>query len=200
MLKSFLAVIFVAFTASAAQAQHQPVFAPVVAASSDYYPELTVRADPTRKISWYQHNTSPAGRSANDFFAYFGVTEDGEVTPLRVVASYHAKDWLFVMHAYARIDGERAFFPYETYGPYGWNKDNFTDVWEWSDAQVQSPQDLLSLQKIAASKEASIEFFGEEKASVLKLNEAQKHALTKVLEAHRDAVANKKVLTSKVGD
>jgi len=131
--------------------------------------------DEFQNVTWYQSPSSPRYRSSNAFYVYFGV-ESGSKLPLRLVMQYFSSDWLFIQEAKINIDGS-----IYTIDNTDWERDNDSDIWEWSD-ELLDRRDLI--EKIIKSKSAIIRYEGRQYYDNRTISSSQKLALKQVLEAY----------------
>lgn len=131
--------------------------------------------DEFQDIYWYQSMSSPRYRNSNAFYIYFGV-QNGSKTPLRLVMQYYSSDWLFIKEAKISIDGT-----VYTISNTQWERDNDSDIWEWSDEPLN---DRSLIEKIIKSKSAFIRYEGNQYYDNRTISSSQKLALKQILDAY----------------
>lgn len=186
---SLLVVASVALSSAVAQTTPAPkTTAKAVAAD----PLKTLRSDKDEMadITFYSSKSSPKFRNANGFYLYFGKTQSGNFTPLRLVAQYFSDDWLFVTSAWAKADGVRVDVP-STSSRMGWERDNGSgNIWEWSDYALSNSTDIAAVRQIASAKAVTVRFDGKQYYDDKKLTEKQLAAMREVIAVY-EAVTRK---------
>lgn len=144
--------------------------------------------DKMRGITWYQSPKSPKHANSNGFYLYFGKDDSGQLLPLRLVARYYADDWLFVNRAWAKADGAEVNVPQKSKNILGWERDNSGGkIWEWSDTEVMTTQDIASVRKISEAKNVTIRFEGKQYYNDRTLTASQLKSLRDVIVAYETA-------------
>lgn len=131
--------------------------------------------DEFQDVTWYQSPSSPRYRNSNAFYIYFGI-DNGSKLPLRLVMQYYSSDWLFIEEAKINVDGK-----IYTVTSTDWERDNDSDIWEWSDEPLN---DRELIEAIVKSKSAVIRYEGRQYYDNRTISSSQKLALKQVLEAY----------------
>lgn len=158
----------------------KPLVDPLKGLSKDY--------DKMRGITWYQSPSSPKHANSNGLYLYFGKEDSGRVLPLRLVVRYYADDWLFVSQAWAKADGAMLDLPQKSERLFGWDRDNSGGkIWEWSDTDVTSAQDISTVRRLSIAKDATVRFEGRQYYNDRSLSSIQLKALRDVIVAYEGA-------------
>lgn len=131
--------------------------------------------DEFKGITWYESRLTPNYRNANAFFIYFG-TSNGSKLPLRLVLQYYSSEWLFIESAQVNVDGQISDLNLSN-----WERDNNSDIWEWSDEPLENRSLIESIIK---SKSAVIRLNGRQYYDTRTISQSQKIALKQVLKAY----------------
>jgi hypothetical protein len=89
---------------------------------------------------------------------------------------YYSSDWLFIKEAKISIDGT-----VYTISNTQWERDNDSDIWEWSDEPLN---DRGLIEKIIKSKSAVIRYEGNQYYDDRTISSSQKLALKQILDAY----------------
>ena len=89
---------------------------------------------------------------------------------------YYSSDWLFIEEAKINVDGK-----IYTVTSTDWERDNDSDIWEWSDEPLN---DRELIEAIVKSKSAVIRYEGRQYYDNRTISSSQKLALKQVLEAY----------------
>ncbi len=172
---------------STAQGKATPVSQPTKA-PSDPLKGLSRNHDKMRGITWYQSPNSPRHANSNGFYLYFGKEDSGRFLPLRLVVRYYADDWLFVSRAWAKADAAKLDIPQESKSLFGWERDNSGGkIWEWSDTDVTTAQDIATVRRITEAKNVTVRFEGKQYYNDKTLTASQLKALRDVIAAYEAA-------------
>lgn len=151
---------------------------------------LSRQHDQMRGIAWYRSPSSPKHTNANGFYLYFGKEDSGRLLPLRLVAQYHADDWLFISRAWAKADGAKLDIPQESRKSFGWERDNSGGmIWEWSDTAITTAQDIATVRRISESKSVTVRFEGKQYYNDKSLSTTQLKAMRDIIFAYEAATA-----------
>ena len=146
--------------------------------------------DAMRDITWYKNLASPKYDNTNTFYLYFGITDDQVLTPLRLKITYASDSWLFVKSAWGKADGKKISIPQLSATFSGWERDNGSGkIWEWSDAPVETADEIASLRQIALAKEVTVRFEGQQYYSDRTLSGAQLQAIREMISAYEVVTA-----------
>lgn len=134
--------------------------------------------DEFKNVTWVEPKSAPSVRNRNGYYTYFCVN-NGKPENFRLVIQYAADDWLFIRSYTFLIDGKA----YEFSSP-NMERDNASgDIWEWSDTQVESNQEVFNI--IAAmkdAKEVKIRFNGKQYHTDKTLSQKDIKAIVEPLE------------------
>lgn len=103
--------------------------------------------DEFKQITWYKP-ISEKDEYKNTIYTYFGVKNNGDINPLRLVIVYYADDWIFWEKAVFLIDGNSFTYIPENRP----TTDNNSSIWETSDEQVDDASQLILNQLYSAKK------------------------------------------------
>jgi hypothetical protein len=144
--------------------------------------------DKMEEISWYQSTTTPKRANTTAFFLYFGKKDSGQLLPIRLVVRYYADNWLFVTHAWAKVDGVKIDVPQQSQTILGWERDNSGGkIWEWSDTAVITAQGIEAVRRISEAKDAIVRFEGRQYYDDRTLTANQLKAMREVIAAYEKA-------------
>ena len=130
--------------------------------------------------TWYRHKTTTQYVDSNSIFAYFGITEDGDVGPLRLKIQYAGDSWVFIERYILRIDDTKETIEAD-YGDI--IRDNDSTVWEYYDVKMDS--DLIEVvKKIAASTKTIIRHEGRERYHDRTITAKEKTALSEIIDIY----------------
>lgn len=120
-------------------------------------PKFREEKDEFSGITWVEPKTATKYNNQNDIYGYFAL-RNGKPENFRLRIQYAAEDWLFIKSYIFLIDGQSY-----TYTPKKVERDNNSTIWEWSDEEVGSSPELLTIMAAALdAKEIKVRFQGRQ--------------------------------------
>ncbi len=128
---------------------------------------------------WVKHKSNPKYIDTNSVNLYFASTNN-KPNNLRFVIQYTAKDWLFFKNVKFSIDEEAySYIPSNIKTDHGNGK-----IWEWSDQQITSSNEINLIKALANAKKAKIKLEGRNYYKVIDIPQKQINAIKETLELY----------------
>lgn len=126
-------------------------------------PLHTFNYDEFTNTTWVRPKGLQRGNAYNGIYCYFSI-KDGKPDNFRLHINYFGDDWLFIKKYRFLLDGE----VYE-YKPKNVERDNNSDIWEWSDEYISS-SDKDFIEKLSNQQELKIRYIGSTYYDDVKIN------------------------------
>jgi len=146
---------------------------------ADVLAKMRVKTDDIKKVSFYSDKTTPERADTNNINLYIikSLESDSKVLKLRI--QYEGDNWLFIQKYTIKADDKiLEIIPPEV------ERDNYANVWEWSDF-APSDEQINHLIAVVNSKEAKIRYEGPTYQKDRIITQAEKTAIKNVLEAYK---------------